>query len=187
MQPTISLQLEFGLPSAGASTLSFCKEMKIPPCLRCTSAAATLLISSCGIYDRDLSAVHPYASHIGHPLALKEPMVIINDVGSYNPRSPNQLDSPIYVNGREVLRHLKPGDLVQIDSVRWVNTIDQADVVALGSTIEQGYATPIKFEYYWGNAWRIRRAPWEDRSIPENREIEWRGALKQEEAEQVAP
>ena len=109
-------------------------------------------------------------------------MNIINDVGSYNPFSQYQLADPIYTDGiREVVMRLGHGDKVVIDSVRWVNTIDQAHVVAVGSTTGKNSSPSVKFEYFWGNAWRLSRAPWEDLNVPKVRNLEWGGTLKKED------
>lgn len=120
-------------------------------------------------------------------MTLRAPMIVIDDVGSYNPLSPNQLVRPSYpTGGKAVLRRLERGHLVRIDSVRWVNSIDQANVVALGSTIEHGSSPTIQFEYRWGDSRNIHRAPWEDPAIPEKRLLEWGGTMKEQYGEQDA-
>jgi hypothetical protein len=134
--------------------------------------AFVVSLAGCAIFSRNLSNVPPFSGYTGRIVELREPVVIVEDIGSYSPYSPFELVRD--VRNRPTIMHLASKERVCIRFVHLVNAFDSAWVVAVGSTIPHDGSRPIRFEYFLGSQnGEIYRAPWEDLNTPKKRHIEF--------------
>lgn len=125
-----------------------------------------------------LSNLPPYNQFAGRTVTLLEPMALVRQSG-YNPYSdiilvrPSELE-PLPSDWR-IVGNLPVGTPVTITSVKWIKTDNTGGwILAVGVVASSGEFAGKKFTYFWGDE-TLNRAPWEDRSVPAERDAGRRG------------
>lgn len=122
----------------------------------------------------------PYRDSIGRTLPLQREMLLQRQSGV-------RFGAPTYGIvplrwDRFAVEKLPVGTPVTITSVvRW-NGFDSHTIEAIGDVTRPSTGEKVRFSYLWGSVLvtngatiALERAPWEDASVPEQRDVGWNG------------
>lgn len=148
--------------------------------IRIVLLSAAVLLAGCAI---TLNSYPPYNKYVGQTVVLKEPMVLIRDAepSAYSHIQlvhPSETQAGHMPGTWTVVEQLGVGTTFIVKKVKWIRTNNAGGWVLAVCQFPkgQGQLKGHVFTYYWGDE-TLNRAPWEDPSVPADRDVGRRGEM----------